>query len=106
MAPAAWWALPTKPFSPNRLKLCAIGLLCGLLLGTVTVAGAEIVDERIYSEKDFKKLVPAAVLAEIPSISTGEELEKHHLQARLKWIAAGLMFTVILAGSALSYFKA
>jgi len=61
-------SLPTKPYSPNRFKLACIGLAAGLVLGAASVAVAELTDDRIYSEKEMKKLLPADVLTEIPRL--------------------------------------
>src|SRR5580704_4793592 len=45
-------SLPLKPAFPNRLKFCLIGLGIGLALG-VAVAGAfEMIDDRVYEEKE------------------------------------------------------
>jgi succinoglycan biosynthesis transport protein ExoP len=98
-------SLPLKPTFPNRLKLCGIGLLVGVLLGAAVSAGTEITDDRVFSEKELKDLVPAIVLSEIPKISTAEEKGKQFRSAILGWVAASVAFAVILAGSALSYFR-
>ena len=39
-------SLPVKPSFPNRLKLCGIGLVVGVLLGAAVSAGAELMDDR------------------------------------------------------------
>ena len=41
-------SLPVKPYSPDRLKLSAIGLVVGLVLGAAVGAGAEMMDDRLY----------------------------------------------------------
>src|SRR5207248_6109797 len=63
-------SLPVMPFSPNRLKLCGIGLAVGLVLAAAATVGAEMLDDRIYDEKALKKLVQLPVLSEIPKVST------------------------------------
>src|SRR5437016_2496502 len=66
-------SLPVKPYSPNRLKLCGIGLAVGLVLAAAATVGAEMLDDRIYDEKALKKLVQLPVLSEIPKVSTESE---------------------------------
>ena len=94
-----------KPHSPNRLKLSAIGLVVGLLLGAVVSAGAEMTDDRLYTEKELKNLMPADVIAEIPGITTLREERDQRRMAVLDWAATGLAFTLILAGFAISYLR-
>jgi polysaccharide chain length determinant protein (PEP-CTERM system associated) len=98
-------SLPLKPSSPNRLKLCGIGLVVGCCLGACVSAVAEVTDDRLFSENELKEMVPATVLSEIPSLATPEEKEKQFRSAILGWVAAGAAVAVILAGSALSYFR-
>jgi uncharacterized protein involved in exopolysaccharide biosynthesis len=98
-------SLPLKPTFPNRLKLCGIALLAGVFLGVAVSAGAELTDDRVFSEKELKDLVPAIVLSEIPKISTAKEKRKQFRSAILGWVAVSVAFAVILAGSALSYFR-
>ena len=61
-------SLPTKPYSPNRFKLSLIGLVAGLMLGVVAAVGAEMMDDRIYDEKEFKKLIPVELIIEVPPL--------------------------------------
>jgi succinoglycan biosynthesis transport protein ExoP len=56
--------LPLRPDFPNRIKLCGIGLVLGLVVGAVFAGGAEYFDDRLYGEEGLKKLLPAAAIAE------------------------------------------
>jgi polysaccharide biosynthesis transport protein len=98
-------SLPVKPSFPNRLKLCGIGLVAGILLGAAVSAGTELIDDRLFSEKELKELVPTVVISEIPNLATAEEKEKQLKSVMLGWVAASIAFAVILAGTALSYFR-
>jgi succinoglycan biosynthesis transport protein ExoP len=98
-------SLPVKPHSPDRLKLCAIGLVVGLVLGAAVSVGTEMIDDRLYSEEELKKLMPADVIAEIPGIITPREEKKQLRMATLEWVATGLAFMLILAGFTISYLR-
>jgi polysaccharide biosynthesis transport protein len=98
-------SLPVKPSFPNRLKLCGIGLAVGVFLGAAVSAGAELIDDRLFSEKELKEMVPVVVLSEIPILATAKEKQNEFRWVLLGWVAASFAFAVILAGTALSYFR-
>jgi succinoglycan biosynthesis transport protein ExoP len=98
-------SLPTKPDFPNRLKFCGIGLGVGLALGLVIAGGFEIMDDRIHDEKEFPKLLPVAVISEIPAIERPEDEMRERRQLWLGWAVAALVSATILVGSALSYLR-
>ena len=95
-------SLPAKPYSPNRLKLCGVGLGLGVVLGGAFAAGIDLIDDRLFTEEELKKLVPVAILSDIPKVSTAEELQRHNMKHRLQWIATGIIFAVVVAGSLVS----
>lgn len=95
--------LPQKPYSPNRLKLDLVGLVVGLITGIVSLAGAEMVDDRIYSKDELGAIVSAPVLAEIPPLNTSAEASR---QMRSEWLqraTLSLMVVVVAAGFASTY---
>src|SRR5207248_8393314 len=63
-------SLPQKPESPNRLKMCAMGLGIGCILGAGLAFGSEFLDDRVYNEEELKKLLPVGIISEIPNIAT------------------------------------
>ena len=98
-------SLPVKPDFPNRLKLCGIGLGVGLALGVVVAGAFEILDDRVYGEKELKELIPVPVIAEIPVIANPADESKEKKRIFLGWATAAVVFTTILVGSAVSYFR-
>ncbi|MGA8866918.1 MAG: hypothetical protein WB510_08110, partial [Candidatus Sulfotelmatobacter sp.] len=98
-------SLPTKPSSPNRLKFCGIGLMVGLLLGTLVAGSVEMMDDRIYDEKELQKLLPVAVISEIPPIVVATDERKQRRRRWLGWATAAVVSATILVGSALSYLR-
>jgi uncharacterized protein involved in exopolysaccharide biosynthesis len=98
-------SFPQKPYSPNRMKLCAMGLGIGVLLGTALALGLEFFDDRIYDEEHLKELLPTGILAEIPSITTAQEDRRRRINLRVLLATTTVMFIAIGLGSALTFFK-
>jgi len=96
-------SLPLKPDFPNRLKFCGIGLGVGLALGVIVAGGFEFLDDRMYSEKDIKKLFDVAVLSEIPEIQLPSDERLAVRRAALGWSVTAVVVVTILAGSAFSF---
>jgi polysaccharide biosynthesis transport protein len=98
-------SLPLKPDFPNRLKFCVIGLGIGLALGAVVAGAFEMMDDRIYDEKEFQKLLPVAVISEIPALADAADQQKERRRMWLGWATAAFVSATILLGSALSYLR-
>jgi polysaccharide chain length determinant protein (PEP-CTERM system associated) len=96
-------SFPQKPDFPNRLKFCGIGLGVGLVLGVMVAGGFEMIDDRLYSEKEIKDLLPVAIISEIPEILNPSDQQASKRKMWLGWAMATLVFATILAGSAFSY---
>lgn len=95
--------LPIRPYKPNRLLLCGVGLAVGLVLGGGFAFGQEKLSGKIYSEREIKKLVPFEVIAEIPPIESLKEQSSNRLRAWFAGAAAVVIVGFILLGSALTY---
>jgi succinoglycan biosynthesis transport protein ExoP len=98
-------SFPQKPDFPNRLKFCGIGLGIGLALGAAVAGAFEFMDDRMYDEKELKKLLPAEVIAEIPAIVNVADQQSATLKVWLGWATAAVVFVTILAGSAISFLR-
>jgi polysaccharide biosynthesis transport protein len=92
--------LPMKPFFPDRLNFCGVGLGVGLVLGVVVAGGFEMIDDRLYSEKEIADLIPVAAISEIPPIVDPSDERIRKRRVWLGWGVAALVFATILAGSA------
>ena len=95
--------LPTKPYQPRRLMLCGVGLLVGLVFGAGTSFGKEKLSDKLFSEREIKKLVPYSVMAEIPTIETSQDQAEHRREFWFLGIAAMLITGVILFGATITY---
>jgi polysaccharide biosynthesis transport protein len=98
-------SLPLKPDFPDRLKFCGLGLGVGLALGLIVAGALEFMDDRLHSEEQIKSLLPAAILCEIPTISSPSDELNRTRRAVLGWATAALVIVTILAGSAFSYLR-
>jgi polysaccharide biosynthesis transport protein len=98
-------SLPTKPDFPNRLKFCGIGLGVGLALGVMVAGAFEFLDDRIYDEKELQKMLPVAVISEIPAITLASEQRQQRRRFWLGWATAILVSVAILLGSAFSLLR-
>jgi uncharacterized protein involved in exopolysaccharide biosynthesis len=98
-------SLPVKPEFPNRLKFCGIGLGIGLALGAVVAGAFEMMDDRIYDEKELQKLLPVAVISEIPKVGASADQRRERRSLWLGWTTAVFVSSTILIGSAFSYLR-
>jgi len=98
-------SLPLKPSFPDRLKMCLMGLGLGVALGLAAVTAMEAMDDRIYDEMELKQLLPVPVISEIPVVSHDAEARAERKRVRLGFVVASAAFTIILAGSALTYWR-
>jgi polysaccharide chain length determinant protein (PEP-CTERM system associated) len=98
-------SLPLKPSFPDRMKMCLLGLGIGVVLGAAAVMGIEAMDDRVYDEAELKQLLPVAVISEIPVVSHDDDAQAERRRLRLGFVVASTVFTIILAGSAFTYWR-
>jgi hypothetical protein len=69
------------------------------------VAGFEMLDDRLYSEKEIQEMMPVPVISEIPMIVTLFDARSAKKRIWLGWATAAIVVISILAGSAYSYLR-
>jgi polysaccharide chain length determinant protein (PEP-CTERM system associated) len=88
--------VPTRPTSPSRLQINAIGLALGLFLGLAVVALLEITDSTFRSEADVLNALALPVVALVPYVSTVADAKRR----RLRWtLTAAAVGTAVIAGA-------
>ncbi len=95
--------LPAKPYKPKRLQLCGVGLLVGLIFGATASFAREKLSGKLFTEREIKKLVPYAVMAEIPTIETPHERAARQKENWIVVFASLLLCGAILGGSLMTY---
>jgi len=88
--------LPTKPVSPDRVRLILVGILAGLAAGIGAVMVRESLDTSITSTLALKSL-GLEVLAVIPKITIPEVESRRKRRDRMVYAFSGLYFLVICA---------
>ena len=94
--------LPSKPYFPDPIKFCAIGLAVGLVLGLLVATIFEFMDDRLHSEKEIKSLLPIAVISEVPEVVSPLDEQNAKRKLILEWATTAFVVVTILAGSAFS----
>jgi len=98
-------SLPAKPSSPNRLGISLVGLALGVGTGLGLTALRELIDVRVWHEKDLEGLVPERVLVSIPRFGTPEEDRYHRIYGWLELGAAIGMIIAITVGNLYAFYK-
>jgi succinoglycan biosynthesis transport protein ExoP len=98
-------SLPTKPTSPNHLKVSLIGLMLGAFVGLGLAVLLEVTQARVWKAKDLDKLVPARMLVALPHLSTPKEDRRRGTIRLVHIAAAAVMILVIVAGNLYAFYR-
>jgi uncharacterized protein involved in exopolysaccharide biosynthesis len=98
-------SLPLKPSFPDRLKMCFMGLAIGVVLGLTAVVATDTMDDRVYDEAELKDLLPIPVILEIPVVTHEDDARAERRRLKLGFAVTSVVFAIILAGSALTYWR-
>jgi succinoglycan biosynthesis transport protein ExoP len=61
--------LPTAPYEPQPLKIMALAIVAGLVLGAVAALGREFLDRSVHDSRALQNEFEVPVLGEIPRIT-------------------------------------
>ena len=79
-------------------------MLARIIIGPVSYTHLEFLDDRLYSEKEIKTLLPVAIISEVPEILLPSDERRSMRRTALGWSMTALVAATILAGSAFNYF--
>ena len=77
----------------------------GLALGVVVAGVFEFMDDRLYSAKEIRKLLPAEIIGEIPPIVNVADSQRTRRTLWLGWMTAIFVLGIILVGTAFTYLR-
>ncbi len=97
--------LPDRPYWPNRLGFSLAGLGIGLGLGLGIVFLREVVNPRIYQEKELGEFTQGDFTLGIPLLATEPDLRRQSRLRLIETVAAGMASLAMLAGTLLVYYK-
>jgi len=59
----------------------------------------------MHGENEIKKLLPVAVLSEVPEVVSPLDMRRSRRKMVVSWVTTAFVVATILAGSALSYLR-
>jgi succinoglycan biosynthesis transport protein ExoP len=98
-------SLPTKPSSPNHVKMSLYGLILGAALGIGFAVLLEVTQERVWHAKSLEGIVPARLLVALPHLSTPSEDQFRGVVRLAKICATSAMAVLIVAGNLYAFLK-
>jgi polysaccharide biosynthesis transport protein len=88
--------LPTKPVSPDRVKVILMGIFAGLAGGIGIIVLLDAMDHSVKSSKTIRAL-GLPILAIIPKIQSDRQLQRERTQNGIFYCLAGLYMLGVLA---------
>jgi polysaccharide biosynthesis transport protein len=88
--------LPSKPFTPNRLKIALGGLAGGIALGVGLVLLIETKDSSLHSEKDLRARFAVHLTMGTPYVSSRREKRIGAVKSVLQWCAGTALLLAVL----------
>lgn len=88
--------LPSKPFTPNRLKIALGGLAGGIALGIALAFLMETKDSSLHSEKDLRARFAVPLMTGTPYVSSRREKRIHAVKSVLQWCAGTALLLAVL----------
>lgn len=98
-------SLPSKPWSPNYVRLSLGGLGAGLAVGLALTILMEMTNVRVRHEKEILEIVPTVILVGIPHLSKPGEARSRLVRWWTELGAAAAMLIVVVLGNLYVFLK-
>lgn len=89
--------LPTKPFTPNRLKIALGGIAGGLAVGVGLAFFMEIRDTSLHSEKELRASFNHRIVMGIPLFVVTREQRMRFVRSVMQWGTGAILALAVLA---------
>ncbi|MHB8524833.1 MAG: Wzz/FepE/Etk N-terminal domain-containing protein [Candidatus Acidiferrales bacterium] len=89
--------LPSKPFTPNRLKIALGGVAGGLALGVGLAFLMEVKDASLHSEKELRARFVLPIVMGVPLFITAREKRMRSIKSVMQWCAGAILLLAVLA---------
>ena len=91
-------SLPTRPLSPDRIKISLGGAAAGVGLGLVIAFILDLMDRSFHSEEDLSQRFALPIVVGVPLLLTSQEEDSRTRKRVFEWLAgSGLVLAVFLA---------
>jgi capsular polysaccharide biosynthesis protein len=90
-------SLPTKPSSPERVKISLAGLAAGIAVGLALAFFAEIKDHSLRDEQDLRRIFAFPLMVGVPMLLSKFEERRRSRVKGLEWFAGIALFLLICA---------
>lgn len=88
---------PSRPFTPNRLKIALGGLAGGVAFGVALALLMEMKDSSLHSEKDLRAQFAVYLMMGTPLLPSARERRMRVVGAVLQWCAGTALLLAVLA---------
>ncbi|NOY52974.1 MAG: lipopolysaccharide biosynthesis protein [Deltaproteobacteria bacterium] len=97
--------LPEEPYKPNRMAILFIGLILGVGAGAGSGFLAEYMDQSFSSVEDLRSFSELPVLAVIPKVVTGDEIQHRKKRRRILFASLLIILVALLVVVQIFFFK-
>jgi protein tyrosine kinase modulator len=97
--------LPTKPFTPDRLKIALEGIAGGIAIGLGLALFMEVRDTSLHSERELHARFNQRIVLAVPLFVSTRERKMHSVKSALQWCAGTAIVLAVLAAEYYVYLR-
>lgn len=98
-------SLPSKPFSPNRMRISLVGLVAGLGVAMAMAFLSAVRDSSFHTEQDVSQLFSLSLVLGVPELLTASEQRRRWWKRCGEWVAGCLLVLAVIGGELLIYWR-